>query len=137
ELNYGSGGTGSSSHLAAELLKAMAGVDIVRIPYKGTGPALNDLLAARVNMMFGTTGALSPHVRTGRLRALAVTSAQPSELAPGLPTMAASGLPGYESSSIYGVFGPAGTPPAIIRRLNQEMVGILARPDVKEKFLFN
>jgi tripartite-type tricarboxylate transporter receptor subunit TctC len=137
ELNYGSGGTGSSSHLAAELFKAAAGVDIVRIPYKGTGPALNDLIAGRLNMMFGTAGALSPHVRAGRLRALAVTSAQPSELAPGLPTMAASGLPGYESTSIYGIFGPPKTPPAIIRRLNQEIVTILRRPDVKEKFLFN
>jgi len=137
ELNYGSGGTGSSAHLAAELFKAAAGVDIVRIPYKGTGPALNDLLAGRLNMMFGTAGALSSHVRTGRLRALAVTSAQPSELAPGLPTMAASGLPGYESTSIYGVFGPPRMPAAVIRRLNQEMVSILGRPDVKEKFLFN
>src|SRR5262249_14366397 len=95
ELNYGSGGTGSTAHLAAELFKSMAGVDIVRIPYKGTGPAVNDLIAGRLRLMFATAGAVTSHVRSGRLRALAVTSAQPSALAPELPTVAASGLPGY------------------------------------------
>jgi tripartite-type tricarboxylate transporter receptor subunit TctC len=137
ELNYGSGGTGSTAHLAAELFKAMAGVDIVRIPYKGTGPALNDLIAGRVRVMFATAGAVTPHVRSGRLKALAVTSAQPSVLAPDLPTVAASGLPGYELISVYGIFAPVKTPAAIVKQLNQEIVRILGRADVKERFLNN
>jgi tripartite-type tricarboxylate transporter receptor subunit TctC len=137
ELNYGSGGTGSTSHLAAELFKAMAGVDIVRIPYKGTGPALNDLLAGRLRLMFATAGSVTQHVRSGRLKALAVTSAQPSAAAPGLPTVAASGLSGYEAISTYAIFAPARTPATIVNRLNQEIVRILVRADVKERFLAN
>ena len=134
-LNYGSGGTGATAHVAAELFKSMAGVDIVRISYKGNAPALTDLLAGQLQLVFATAGAVAPYVRAGRLRALAVTSAQPSALAPGLPTVAASGLPGYESISIYGLFAPARTPAAIIARLNYEVVRILYRADIKEKFL--
>ncbi len=135
ELNYGSGGTGATTHLAVELFKAMAGVNMVRIPYKGNGPALIDLMAGRVQVMFATAGSVTPHIRSGRLKALAVTSAQPSALAPGLPTVAASGLPGYESNSIYGIFAPAKTPAAIVTQLNQEIVRVLSRTEVKEKFL--
>ena len=134
-LNYGSGGSGATTHLAAELFKFMAGVNIVRISYRGNAPAMTDLLAGQVHIMFSTASSVTPHVRSGRLRALAVTSAQPSALAPGLPTVAASGLPGYESISIYGVFAPARTPAAIIARLNQEMVRIVNKPEVREKFL--
>ena len=134
-LNYGSGGTGATTHLAVELFKAMAKVNIVRINYKGNAPAIHDLLAGQVQLMFATASLAAPHIRSGRLRALAVTSAQPSALAPGLPTVAASGLPGYESISIYGIFAPAKTPATIITRLNQEMVRILNKADVKEKFL--
>lgn len=136
ELNYGSGATGATPHLAAELFKAMAGVDIVRINYKGTGQALNDLIAGQVQLMFSSAAAGLAHVKSGRLRALAVTSAQPSALFPGMPTVAAAGLPGYESASIFAVFAPAKTPAALIRRLNQEIVRVLNGADVKEK-LFN
>ena len=134
ELNYGSSGTGASNHLAAELFRAMAGINIVRINYKGAGPALTALLAGELQLMFPTAGAVAPHIRTGRVRVLAVTSAEPSALAPGVPTMAASGLPGYESISIYGVFAPAGTPRALIDKLNAEIGRLLNRADIKEKF---
>jgi len=135
ELNYGSGGTGATTHLAVELFKSMTGVNIVRVPFKGNGPALNALIGGQVQLMFATAGAVAPHLKSGRLRALAVTSAQPSPLAPGLPTVAASGLPGYESISIYGVYAPARTPPAIVQRLNEVIVRVLGRAEVKEKFL--
>jgi tripartite-type tricarboxylate transporter receptor subunit TctC len=135
QLSYGAGGTGSSTHLAAELFKSMAKVDILRVSYKGNGPALNDIVAGQVSLMFGTAGAVSPHVKSGRLRAIAVTSAEPSLLAPGLPTVAASGLPGYESISIYGVYAPAKTPERIIRYLNTAIVGVLETPEVRERFL--
>ena len=135
ELNYGSGGTGSSTHLAVELLKSMTGVNIVRIAFRGNAPALNALFAGEVHLMIATAGTVAPHLKSGRLRALAVTSAQPSPLAPGLPTVAASGLPGYESMQIYGVFAPSRVPAAIVKRLNEEIVRVLGRADVKEKFL--
>jgi len=135
ELNYGSGGSGSSTHLAVELLKSMAGVNIVRVPFRGNAPALNALFAGEVHLMIATAGTVAPHLKSGRLRALAVTSAQPSPLAPGLPTVAASGLPGYESIQIYGVFAPGRTSSAIVKRLHDEIVRVLGRADVKEKFL--
>ena len=133
ELNYGSAGTGASNHLAAELFRTLAHIDIVRINYKGAGPALTALLAGELQLMFPTAGAVTPHIKAGRVKALAVTSAEPSALFPGLPTVAAS-LPGYESISIYGVFAPAGTPSPIIGRLNVEIVRFLNRAEVKEKF---
>jgi tripartite-type tricarboxylate transporter receptor subunit TctC len=136
ELNYGSGSAGSTSHLAAELFKAMAGVNIVRIPYKGAAPALNDVIAGQVHLIFPSASSVMPYVKSGRLRALAVASAEPSALAPNLPTVAASGLPGYESASILGMFAPAGTPATIINRLNQEIERALNRTEVKQK-LFN
>jgi len=132
-LNYGSSSTGASNHVAAELFKAMAGVNIVRINYKGGAQAVSDLIAGQVHLMFSPAGTATPHVRSGRLRALAVSSAEPSALAPGLPTVAASGVPGYESRSLSGLFAPAKTPVAIIKRLNQEVVRALNRTDVKEK----
>jgi len=136
QLMYGSAGTGATSHLSAELFKSMAKVDVLRVPYKANAPALNDLLSGQVQIMFSTASSVTPHVRSGRLRALAVTSAKPTPLAPGLPTVAAAaGLPGYESISIYGVFAPAKTPEAIIRQLNQSIVAVLNQPDVREKFL--
>jgi tripartite-type tricarboxylate transporter receptor subunit TctC len=133
ELNYASSGTGATNHLAAELFKVMAGVDIVRIGYKGAGQALNDLIAGQVQVMFPTAGAAAPHVKAGRVRALAVTSAEPSILTPGVPTVAASGLPGYESIAIYGLFAPARTPGLIIGRLNAEVARVLNTADVGEK----
>ena len=135
QLNYGSGGSGATTHIAAELFKAMAKVNIVRVAYRGNAPALNDLIAGQIQVMFITAGAVAPHIGSGRLRALAVTSAQPSALSPGLPTVASSGLPGYESLSMYGVFAPSKTPAAIIQHLNREIVRVLNRNEVKEQFL--
>ena len=134
-LNYGSGGTGSSLHLAAELFKQMAGVNITRIAYKGAGPAMNDLIGGQVQIVFATAGTVSSHVKSGRLRALAVTSLKPSALAPGLPTVAASGVPGYEIEAIYALEAPTKTPAAIIKQLNQVIVMALNDADLKEKFL--
>jgi len=134
-LNYGSGGTGATTHLAAELFKSMAKVNLVRIAYKGNGPALNDLIAGQTQLMFATSGSATPHVKANRLRALAVTSPQPSPLAPGLPTVAESGLPGYQSLSIYGIFAPSKTPAAIVGRLNRDIVAVLGRSEIREKLL--
>jgi tripartite-type tricarboxylate transporter receptor subunit TctC len=134
-LNYASGASGSSAHLAAELFKSMAGVNLVRVAYKSNPPALNSIITGEVQIMFPAIAQAMPHVKSGRLRALAVTSAEPNAMAPGLPTVAAEGVPGYESSQILGVFAPAGTPAAIITLLNREIVGVLALPDVKERFL--
>ena len=132
-LNYGSSGTGASNHLAAEMFRTMAQIDIVRVNYKGAGPALTALIAGELQLMFPSAGAATPHVRAGRVKALAVTSAAPSALFPGLPAIAAT-LPGYESLAIYGLFAPAGTPPAIIVRLNTVVAQFLARADIQERF---
>ena len=134
QLNYGAGGVGASTHLAAELFKSMAKVNILFVPYKGNGPAMNDLISGQLQVMFGTAGTVAPHIKSGRVRAIAVTSAEPSILAPGLPTVAASGLPGYESISIYGAFAPAATPEAIIRQLNSAIVAVLNQPEIRERF---
>lgn len=132
-LNYGSSGVGSSNHLAAELFKSMAGVDIVHVPYKGAGPALSGLMGGEIQLMFPSASSVTPHIRSARLRGLAVTSLEPSALAPGLPTLTASGLPGYESALLLGVFAPAGTPAPIVRRLNAEIVKTLRAPDIRDK----
>jgi tripartite-type tricarboxylate transporter receptor subunit TctC len=134
EINYASSMTGASNHLAAELFKYMAGVNIVRIPYKGAAQALTDVVSGAVQMSFPSAAAATPHIKSGRLRALAVTSAQPSALLPGLTTVSAAGVAGYESVAMFGVLAPAGTTMAIINRLNQDVVRFLSRPDVKEKF---
>ena len=136
ELNYSSASTGTSNHLAAELFKSMTGTNIVRVPYKGAGPALTAVVAGEVHLMFPSAGAVIPLEKSGKIRALAVTTIKPSALMPGLPTVAAAGLPNFESAAMTGVFAPAKTPAAIIKRLNQEIVGILTQPDIKEK-LFN
>ena len=133
-LNYASAATGSSTHLAAELFKSMAGVDMVRVNYKGGAAAATDLIAGQVQLMFFSPPPVMPHVKTGRLRALAVTSREPSALAPGLPTVEASGLPGFESVTVTGIFAPAKTPVTVIRRLNQEIVRLVTTPEAKEKF---
>ncbi len=135
KLNYGSGSTSSSSFLATELFKSMTGVDIVRITYKGGGPTMTALISGEVQMVLSSAGSATPHIKSGKARALAVTSAQPSVLFPDLPTMAAAGVPGYESVSITGMFAPAKTPATIINRLNQEIVRVVNAADVKEKSL--
>jgi tripartite-type tricarboxylate transporter receptor subunit TctC len=135
-LNYASGTPGAATHLAAELFKSMAGVDIAHVPYKGGVPAVNALISGEVQLMFAFAGTAIPFIKSGRMRALAVTSAQPSPLAPGLVTIAASGLPGYEVVASMGMFAPVKTPETVITRLNQEMSAVLNRGDIKEK-LFN
>ena len=134
-LNYATSGSGNSNHIAGELFKAMAGVNLVQVNYRGAAPALNDVVSSRVQVMFATATAAAPFVSAGRLRALAVTAARPSLLAPGLPTVAASGLPGYASESTLGLFAPAATPPAIIARLNAETVAFLRAGDTRERLL--
>ena len=134
ELNYASGPTGNANHLAAELFNYMAGVNIVRVAYKGTPQAVNDVIAGHVQITFNNAAGSVPHVKSGRLRGLAVTGVERSALLPDLPTVAASGLPGYESGTISGMWTPAGTPAPVVDRLYRETVRILARPDVKERF---
>ncbi len=134
EINYASGEVGASNHLAAELFNALTGVKLQRIGYKGGGPALNDVLAGQVKVIFATTGSVTGHVKSGRLKALGVTSAQPSPLAPGLPTIAESGVPGYQSEAVYGMWVPMNTPRATIARLNQEAVRTLRAAETKERF---
>jgi tripartite-type tricarboxylate transporter receptor subunit TctC len=134
-LNYSTSAVGGSGHLAAELFNVMAGVNTMHIPYKSAGLALSDLMGGRVQMAFATGGSVAPLVKSGRLKALAVTSLQPSILFPELPTVAASGLPGYESITIHGLFAPAKTPALLINRVNQETVRFLKTPDARERFL--
>jgi tripartite-type tricarboxylate transporter receptor subunit TctC len=135
QLNYATTGTGSSTHLAAELFNAMAGVAIVRVNYKATVQAMADLMSGQVQVMFANASSALPQVHAGRLKALAVSTAEPSALTPGLPTLAASGVPGYESASINAMFAPAKTPNAIISRLYQETARVLNTPEVKERFI--
>jgi tripartite-type tricarboxylate transporter receptor subunit TctC len=134
EINYASGTVGASNHLAAEVFKAMAGVDLTRVGYKGGGPALNDVLAGQVKVMFATAGSVTPHVKSGRLKALGVTSAQPSPLVPDMPTIASLGVPGYSSEAIYGFWAPGKAPRALITRLNAETLGVLNAPEIKDRF---
>ncbi len=133
-LNYATGSTGSPTHLAPEIFKSMAAINMVRIPYKGTGPAINALVAGEVQLMISTPGGAAALVKSSRLKALAVTSAKRSTLFPEMPALAES-LPGYESVSMAGLFAPAKTPEAIIRRLNQEIAQVLNGAEVKEKLL--
>ncbi len=132
ELNYAAGTIGVSPHLAGELFKALAGVNITMVPYKGGGPALNGLLGGEVHLMFPNAGAAMPQIRAGRVRALAVSTAKPSTLVPDLPTIAST-VPGYETMATICVFAPARTPAAIINLLSREMGRTLTRPDVKER----
>ena len=133
-LYYASAGVGGNAHLSGELFKSMAGVNIVHIPYKGNGPATTALIANEVQVAILDVGLVAPHIKSGKLRALAVSSAQPSPLAPGLPTVATSGLPGYEATGTTGMFAPAKTPADVLNRLSQEIAKFVNRSDVKEKF---
>jgi tripartite-type tricarboxylate transporter receptor subunit TctC len=133
QLTYVSSGVGASGHLAGALFDSMTGTQMVHVPYKGMSLAVSDLMGGQVSMTFGTSLSVIPHVRTGRLRALATTGAQRSPALPDLPTIAESGLPGYEASLWYGFVGPARMPPEIVQRLNTEIAAILAQPDTREK----
>lgn len=132
-LAYASAGTGSSTHLGAELLKSMAGIDLLHIPYKGGGQAIVDVISGQVPMYFSSSLGALPHIKSGKLRALGVTSAKRSRATPDLPTIAEAGFPGYEAVNWVGLLVPARTPPAIITRLNGEIVRIFRQPDVEER----
>jgi tripartite-type tricarboxylate transporter receptor subunit TctC len=131
QIDFASSGTGGSQHLAGELLNVMTGIKLVHIPYKGSPPALTDTLAGRVALMSSTMAPAMPHVKGGKLRALAVTSAKRSPAAPEVPTVAESGVPGYEAIAWQGLVAPAGVPAEVVERLNREVVRVLGLPEVK------
>jgi tripartite-type tricarboxylate transporter receptor subunit TctC len=134
-LNGGSSGVGGAGHLALELFNLQAGTRIVHVPYKGGGPAMVDLISGNINLIFATAASAVPHIQTGKIRALAVTTAKRSALVPDLPTISESGLKGFDANNWYGVLVPAKTPRPVINRLNKEIVAVLNMPDVK-KILF-
>ncbi|HEX9395881.1 MAG TPA: tripartite tricarboxylate transporter substrate binding protein [Burkholderiales bacterium] len=133
KLTFASSGAGASTHMSAELFKSMTGTDIVHVPYKGSGPAMPDLMAGRVHMMFENAPGAVPHIRAGKLRALAQTGLKRSTALPDVPTLAESGVPGYESLSWSGIAVAAGTPRAIVARLNKDINTVLAMPDMRAK----
>jgi len=135
QLNYGSAGTGTSPHLTFELFKRMASIDVVHVPYKGTGPAITDLVGGQVQMMITGIVALMPHVKSGKLRALAVTSAKRVSALSDVPTVAESGVPGFDVSSWFGVFLPAHTPRTILTKMNGEIRLILEQPSVRQRLI--
>jgi tripartite-type tricarboxylate transporter receptor subunit TctC len=133
KLNYASSGSGAAAHLAGELFKAMTGVELVHVPYKGAQPALTDVIAGQVQLMFATSASVIPYIKAGRLRALAVTTAQRSASVPELPTVAEAGVPGFEATTWHGVVVPAATPAAIVARLNEEINSALGEKDLKDR----
>jgi tripartite-type tricarboxylate transporter receptor subunit TctC len=133
DLNFASSESGSSTHLAAELFKYMTGVNIVRVNYKGPAMAINDIIGGRVELMFLAANSVRGHIKSGKLRALAVTTEKPTPLFPGMPTVSAA-VPGYESAAQFGFFAPAKTPAPLVSRLNQEVVRFLNTPETKERF---
>ena len=135
QLNFASSGNGTSIHLSGELFKTMAGVDMTHVPYKGSAFALTDLIAGQVQLMFDNLPSSLPHIKAGKLRAIAVTSAQRAPALPDVPTIAESGLPGFEASAWFGIVAPAGTPPAIVNRINAEVNQWLHSPEAADKLL--
>lgn len=135
QLNYASTGSGTSNHMSMELFKMMTNTDIVHVPYKGSAPALTDLMGGHVMMIFDNTPNVVPHIKSGRMRAIAVTSLKRTSFVPGVPTVDESGVPGYEVLVWFGVVAPTGVPRDIIGRLNAEINKILLMPDVRERFL--
>jgi tripartite-type tricarboxylate transporter receptor subunit TctC len=130
KLSFGSSGTGGTIHLSGELFKSMAGVKMLHVPYKGSAPAVSDLLAGQINLMFDSS--VAPYVKSGKLRALAVTSAKRSPVLPDVPTMAQAGLPGYEATAWFGILAPAGTPLSIVDKLNKNLVAILRDAEMRK-----
>ena len=135
KLNFGSGSSGSAGHLAGELMKSMAGIDMTHVPYKGAAPAQQDLVAGRLDLMFDNLASAQGQIKAGTVRALAVTTAKRSPLAPDIPTMSEAGLPGFDINTWLGVFAPAKTPPAIVDRLHDTFAAALAAPDVRQRML--
>jgi tripartite-type tricarboxylate transporter receptor subunit TctC len=135
KLTFGSSGTGAASHLAAELFKSMAAVDLLHVPYKGTGQALTDLVGGQVDLMFAPAQTVMSHVQGGRLRALAVTSAKRSETLPNLPTVTEAGVPGYAAVGWFGLLAPVATPRAVVVKISADANRVLAQKEVREKML--
>jgi tripartite-type tricarboxylate transporter receptor subunit TctC len=133
KVNMASSGSGTSVHLSGEMFKAMAGIDMKHIPYKGAGPATTDLIGGQVDVIFDNMPSIITHIRAGTVRALGVTTLQRSSVLPAVPTIAESGLPGYDTSTWGALLAPAGTPKAVVAKLNAEVVRILALPDVRQK----
>lgn len=133
KVNFGSSGNGSSIHLSGELFKSLAKVDMQHVPYKGSAPAVTDLLGNQIGIMFDNMPSAIQHVRSGKLVPLAVTTAKRSPELPNVPTIAEAGVPGYEATSWFGMFAPAGTPAPVLAKLNAAIVKVLAQPDVKKK----
>ena len=133
-LNYASTGNGTSNHLSFELFKSMTGTSITHVPYKGSAPAVTDLIGGQVQLMFDNTPNVLPQVKAGKLKAIAVSSTKRSSLAPEVPTVDESGVPGYEVNVWFGILAPAGTPREIIARLNTEMVKIMRTPEIADRF---
>jgi tripartite-type tricarboxylate transporter receptor subunit TctC len=133
KLNYASSGSGAAAHLAGELFKTMAGVDLVHVPYKGAQPALTDVIAGEVQVMFATSASVIPFIKAGKLRALAVTSARRSASVAELPTVSEAGVPGFEAITWHGVVVPAATPRPLIGRMNRDIVQVLGMPDLRER----
>ena len=133
QLNFASGSTGSAGHLAGELFNSMAGVRMTHIPYKGAAPAVVDLMAGHVSLMFDNMSSALPNIKAARVRALAVTTLKRSPLQPQLPTISEAGLRGFDVSTWFGIFAPAGTPPEIVAKLNGEVARILHTPEMKER----
>jgi tripartite-type tricarboxylate transporter receptor subunit TctC len=135
KLTFGSSGTGAASHLCAELFKSMAGIDMLHVPYKGTGQAVTDLVGGQIDVMFAPAQAVMPHVQGGKLKALAVTTAKRSPALPNLPTVAETGVPGYEAVGWFGLFAPVATPKDRVARISADANKVLADPEVREKML--
>ena len=133
KVNFGSSGNGSSIHLSGELFKSLAKVDMQHVPYKGSAPAVTDLMGNQIGIMFDNMPSAIQHVRSGKLVPLAVTTAKRSPALPSVPTIAEAGVPGYEATSWFGMFAPAGTPAPVLAKLNAAIVKVLAQPDVKKK----
>lgn len=135
ELTYPSAGTGNSTHLGGELFAAMAGIKLLHVPYKGSAPGIVDLMAGRMSVVFSTSPSVLPHIKSGRLRALATTGGRRSAVAPDLPTVTESGVSGYEATSWYGIIAPAGTPKSVVTRLHGAIVQAIAEPDIRQRLL--
>jgi tripartite-type tricarboxylate transporter receptor subunit TctC len=135
KLNFASSGNGTSIHLSGELFKTTAGVEMTHVPYKGSAPAVTDLLGGQVQLMFDNMPSALPHVKAGKLKALGVTTAKRFPAAPDIPAIAEAGVPGYEASSWFGVLAPAGTPKEIVNKLSSEIAKILQTPEIKERLL--
>lgn len=133
DFSTGSAGTGSAGHLSAEMFRSMAGVDIVHVPYKGAGPAINDLLGGQIKVMFAPLAPIAPHVRAGKLNLVAVTTAKRSTMFPDTPTIQEAGVPGFEVSTWFGLFAPAGTPADAVRKIRDDVATHLEDPEVRER----